>query len=234
MVEFDPDSQWLALATTIAAKYLEAGGRVEYVANTRPPEAVKENLANLGVDLSAAFKEKRLVINNWYTATLTGGRIDTGPGKGSLFDRIEGGGRISSLKVADLSVEWLKWKKEGFRPEDVVETWPPGALTIGESSSQVLRFNDENAYVEFRLGRGNPNFRRGMRIGLVGLTRGVHSESFYRRIEEDSDGIIDLRVIERGDEAKNFLRVRSLNGQLHDARWHEIQVKANGEAVLVG
>jgi hypothetical protein len=33
---------------------------------------------------------------------------------------------------------------------------------------------------------------------------------------------------------KNLLKLRSLKGQPHDNRWHEIQVKPNGEAILVG
>ena len=31
LVEFDPESQWLAVATSIAASYLRAGGRVGYM-----------------------------------------------------------------------------------------------------------------------------------------------------------------------------------------------------------
>ena len=50
-VEFDPDSQWLALTATIAAKYLQIGQRVTYVTSTRPPESVKDHLANLGVNV---------------------------------------------------------------------------------------------------------------------------------------------------------------------------------------
>jgi len=38
--------------------------------------------------------------------------------------------------------------------------------------------------------------------------------------------------MERDDEVKNLLRIRSLKGQPHDTRWHEIEIKPNGEAVL--
>jgi len=78
-VEFDPDSQWLAVTTTMAAKYLQLGQRITYVSCTRPPEAVKDSLANLGVDVAAAIREHRLVVDDWYTATLTGGRIEAEP-----------------------------------------------------------------------------------------------------------------------------------------------------------
>jgi len=96
----------------------------------------------------------------------------------------------------------------------------------------MLRFNEENAYVEFLRTRGLPNERRAGRIHLSGLVLGVHSESFYKRMENACDGVIEIRVMERGDEAKNLLRVRSLKGQRHDSRWHEIEIKPNGEAIL--
>lgn len=231
-VEFDPDSQWLAVATTIAAKYLQAGGRVAYIAASRPPEAVKENLSALGVDVPAAIIARHLNIDDWYTATLTGGRIDAGPGKASLYEPIEGGSRLRSLKVGDLSIEWLRASKQGWSADDVIESWPPGALSISESASLIMRFNDENAVLDYVISRGYPNERRAKRIYLAGVARGVHSESFYKRHEEDCDGIIDLRVMERDDEVKTLLRVRSLKGQPHDARWHDIRINPNGEAVL--
>ena len=56
---------------------------------------------------------------------------------------------------------------------------------------------------------------------------------FTSELESDVDGVIDLRVMERDEEAKNLLRIRSLKGQPHDARWHEIQIKRNGEATLI-
>ena len=55
LVEFDPESQWLAVAATITAGYLRAEGRVSYSALLRSPETVRENLAALGVDTSMAL-----------------------------------------------------------------------------------------------------------------------------------------------------------------------------------
>ncbi len=230
IVEFDPESQWLAVAATIAAGYLRTGGRVAYVTNLRSPETVKENLLALGVDVSAATSEGRFNLDDWYSATLSGGRLEGGGP--SMFEPIEGGLRVRSLKVADLSVKWLKDMKQGFEPSDVIETWPPGALGVSESMSEDLRFNEEKPYLEFVITRGLPNNRRGKRINLHGVVRDVHTESFYKRLEGAVDGVIDLRVMERDEEAKNLLRVRSLKGQPHDARWHEIEIKPNGEAIL--
>jgi len=230
LVEFDPESQWLAVAATIAAGYLRAGERVGYVAHVRPPETVRENLLALGVDVPAATREGRFALDDFYSATLTGGRLGGG---GPAIERIEGGTRARSLKVADLSVQMLKDMKQGSESGVLFENWPPGALDIIESMSQMLRFNEEKPYLEWKISRDHPNIRRAKRVLLSGVVRAVHTESFYKQLESDADGVIDLRVMERDEEAKNLLRIRSLKGQPHDARWHEIQIKRNGEATLV-
>lgn len=232
VVEYDPESQWLAVATTIAAHFLLANGRVAYVAMVRSPEDVKYQLEALGVDVAAAQKDNRLLVDDWFSATLTGGRLESAGVQSDFFEPIEGGQRARSLKVADLSIAWLKDAKQGFQPYDVVETWPPGALGIGDSYSEGLRFNEENAFVEWMRTRVLPNERRAKRIHLAGFVLGIHSESIYKRMENACDGVIDIRVMERDEEAKNLLRVRSLKGQPHDSRWHEIEIKPNGEAVL--
>ena len=231
LVEFDPESQWLAVATTMTAGYLREGGRVSYLAQVRSQEAVRENLFALGVDISAASREGRFTLDDYYSATLTGGRLDGGGP--SIFERIDGGVRLRSLKVADLSVELLKDMRQGPESGGLWENWPPGALTVVESMSQMLRFNEEKPFLEWLISREHQGARRAKRIYFEGLVRDIHTESFYKRLESDVDGVIDLRVMERNEEVKNLLRIRSLKGQPHDARWHEIQIKRNGEAALV-
>ena len=231
LVELDPESQWLAVATTITANYLRAGGRVSYTASLRFPETVREKLVALGVDVSAAISEGRFAVDDFYSATFTGGRLE-GAGA-SVYEPVEGGHRARSLKVADLSVEFLKDMQQGPEAGGVYENWPPGAFTIVESWSQMLRFNEEKPYLEWMISRDNPNLRRAKRIAFEGVVRDIHTESFYKRLESDFDGVIDLRVRERDEEWRNFLCIRSLKGQPHDARWHEIQIKRNGEAALV-
>jgi len=233
VVEFDPQSQWSAVAATIAARFLEAGGLVSYPTNARPVGEVERSLQALGVNVQAVEAAGRLIIDDWYSATLTGGRLESARGSSGLIEPIQGGVRMRSLKVADLSVLWLKGQKEGWDSSDIAETWPSGALNVTESWSELLRFNEENPVLEWLQSRIFPNERKAKRVVLGGLVRGIHSESFYKRIEGASDGAIDLRVMERGDEIKNLLRVTSLKGQPHDTRWHEIQIRPNGEAVLV-
>ena len=234
VVEFDPNSQWLAVATTIAARYLQQMGRVGFVTFTRPPEDVKRDLTTLGVDVAMVGKENRLTVDDWYSATLTGGRLESAGGQGGMVEPIQGGLRARTLKVSDLSVGYLKSQKEGWQPFDIAETWAPGAVIISDCVSEMLRFNEENAVMELFLTRVNPNERKAKRIFLAGLVRGVHTESFYKRFESSADGVIEIRVMEREGEVKNQLRMTSLRGEPHDTHWHDIELKPNGEVRLAG
>jgi KaiC/GvpD/RAD55 family RecA-like ATPase len=229
-VEFDPESQWFAVATTIAAKTLLQNRYVSYLAMARPLDNVLQELSALGVNVAAAFKSALLEVIDWYSATLTGGRLGTGAGQEEVFEQIEEGvSRIRSLKVADLSLHWLKQMKSG--PE-IYEKARTGEFGFVESCSSQLRFNEEKPYVEWMESRVNPEERRLKNITFQGFVRGVHSEWVYRRMEADWDGVIDVRVMDEGGEAKSFLRMRSLKGLPYDGRWHEIEIKPNGEAVL--
>ena len=70
------------------------------------------------------------------------------------------------------------------------------------------------------------------RVNLHGFGRGLHSDWFYRRLENAADGLVEVRVMERDDKLGTFLRVSSLKGQQHDAGWHRVEVKPNGEALV--
>ena len=224
LVEFDPESQWFSIATTIVARLLQANGHAGYVAQSRPLEQVKHDLELLGVDVSVAQKEGRLTIDDQYSATLMGGRLESSGSQAGVFEEIPGGVRYHSLKVADLSVHWLKESKAPVAERS-------GDFAVVESISEMLRFNEEKTFAEWMVSRVNPEERRAKRVTLQAFVRGVHSEWFYKRMEAASDGVIDIRVMEREGEAKNFLRIRSLRGESHDARWHEISIKS-GEANL--
>ena len=233
LVEFDPESQWLAVASTVAARFSETNHHVGYLAMSRTPEDVRNSLSDLGVDVSRAEKAGMLAIEDWYTASLTGGRVDSSLKGTRIFESTATGLRALSLKVADLSVEWLKSSKAGPHPVyDIVDFWPPGSLIIVESFSVILRFNEERAFVEWIESRVNPGERKRKSITMQGFVRGIHTDQLYKLMENASDGVIDIKVVERGEETRNLLRVRGLKGQPHDTRWHEITIKSNGEVTL--
>ncbi len=233
VVEFDPDSQWPAVAASMTAKTLMNNGIIRYAALARPVDDAERDLSSLGIDVPKAFKEGRLRIDDFYTATLTGGRLPSG----SPIEPYEYGLR-RSLSVADFSIMQSKVDKELSAgrpaPHGPKEFNPiqPGWLLVADSFSVLLRFNEEKPLLEWLETREHRGMRRDKRINLEAFVRGLHSEAFYKRVEAASDGVIDIRVLEQDGVPKNLLRLRTLKGQPHDNHWHEIEIKSSGEAVL--
>ena len=232
MVEYDPESQWLSFAATLTARYVMGSFKACYAASVRSREDVRSVLSGLGLDVSKAEDDGLLRVDDWYSASLS---LERGASKSRFYEVIGEGAdsyvKVSSLKVSDLSVEWLRLLKDGH--PYIVENWPPGHVIVLESVSPMLRFNEEKTFLDWIESRVNPYERSKNRIELQGVIRGVHSESFYKRMEGASDGVIEVKLMERGEEVKNMLRVRSMKGQPHDSRWHEITIKRNGEATIV-
>jgi KaiC/GvpD/RAD55 family RecA-like ATPase len=108
-----------------------------------------------------------------------------------------------------------------------------GVLAFTDSFSPLLRFNEEKVFLEWMETRDLQLNRNLGRIIITGMSRGIHSEPFYRSLEGMFDGVVEVRTLERDDEIKNMLRIRSLKGQPHDSRWHGISVDSKGEASLV-
>jgi KaiC/GvpD/RAD55 family RecA-like ATPase len=206
---------------------------VAYIAESRPVEDVQNALAQLNVDAESLVTEGRLFFYDYYTAGLAGGRLESAGRGDDVFELIQGGLRARSLLLADLSIRWLKDAKYGPAQYDVVESWPPGSLVIAESASQMLRFNKENEFIEYAISRANPNERKAKRINVTGFVSGIHSQSFYKHVEAACDGVIELRIDQRSEQVKNLLRLTSLKNQPHDTRWHEVEIKPNGEANIV-
>jgi KaiC/GvpD/RAD55 family RecA-like ATPase len=232
LVEYDPESQWPSLATTLTARYVMSGFNACYCVCVRSREDARSDLSRLGLNVDKSEQDGLLRVDDWYSASLS---LERGPGGARFYEVIGEGAnsyvRVSSMKVSDLSVEWLKLMKEGH--PYIVENWPPGHIIVIESVSPMLRFNEEKTFLDWLEARLNPYERSKKRIELQGIVRGAHSEPFYKRMESASDGVIEIRVMERGEEVKNLLRVRSMKGQPHDSRWHEIQIKPNGEATVL-
>lgn len=227
LMEFDPEAKWFALARTIIASWVQSGSRALYAATTCRREDVIDAFTRLGVSVHESEEAGLLRIDDYYSATLSLDQTVTGTRV--VDDKYV---RVGSLKIADLSVDWLKQIK-GARLLSKWTSDQTGVLTVAESFSPFLRFNEEKPFLEWMESRNLP-LNRGMgRINIVGMLRRLHSESFYTRLENAFDGILEIRVMEREDEVKNLVRVRSLKEQPHDSRWHEVKVNSNAAATLV-
>jgi KaiC/GvpD/RAD55 family RecA-like ATPase len=210
LVVFDPSSQWYNATITIAAGCLKQGGKVSYNTYTEPPEAVRVKLSRLGVDAAQLEIEEKLVINDWYTAT--------------LGEKPKEKHSYPSLKASDLSLK--------FSQDELRRPPRPEWLNISDNTSTVARFNDEKSWVEYVLTRAIRMGRIRGHTMIRGLMEGVHSGWVYKQLESAHDGIIDFKLDGTRDPPKNQMRIRTMRNVPFDGSWHQLRIDENFQVTL--
>ena len=210
LVEFTGASQWYNAALTIAARWLDQGGKVSYNALAQSPDAIRFSLTRLGVKAEECEKEDRLRIWDYYTASL---------GKKSNEKYA-----YDSLKVADLSLRIAK--------EDMHEPAQPEWLRVIDNASTWYRFNDEKSMLEVDLTRHIPSFKVRKSTAVRAIMKNVQSSWVYEQLEGAHDGIIDFKLDETTDPAQNLLRIRTMRNVGFDGRWHRLKIDENFEVSL--
>ena len=210
MVEFDPSSQWYAASMTIAGGWLKTGGTVTYSVNGPPPDSVRAQLRRLGFDVEVLERDERLVIFDGYTITL-----------GRVSDEKYA---AKSLKATDLAITYSR---------EVMRAGPvPELLTIVDTVSNLARFNDDRAWVEFLLTRGIPSAALTKSTTIAGIIRGLHPDFVYKQLEAAVDGVIDVILDDASDPPRNLIRVRSMRNLQFDGRWRELAYGKNFDITL--
>ena len=210
LVEFNPASQWLNASVTVAAGWLRTGGGVSYVAFSRPPDDVRSQLRELGLDIEELERTDRLWITDAYSASM-------GQKSKERF-------AVESLKAADLSI-WIG-------REAMADSPAPEFLTIADNISVLDRFNAERNWVEMYLTRPIPMSKVRQITTLNGIIEGIHSDWTYKQLEAAVDGIIDFKLDESGEETRSMMRIRNIQNASCDRRWHQLKIKENFEVTL--
>jgi len=210
LVEFDPASQWHNASVTIAAGWLRTGGKVSYLTFSRPPDEIRSQLRQLGLDTLELERIDRLWITDMYSASV-------GQKSKERF-------AVESLKVADLSI-WVA-------REAVVDSPAPEFLIIDDNISVVERFNAERNWVEFLLTRPLPMTKLRKLTNLHGIIEGIHSNWAYKQLEAAVDGIMDFKVQDIGGERRDVIGIRMMRNVSFDRGWHTLKTSDNLEVTL--
>lgn len=219
LVEYDPTSVWYQASLNIAAEWLREGGLVSYHVATQPPENIRSQLAQLGVDVKQLETVDRFRVFDWYTATL--GRKSN--------ERLA----FYSLKAADLSVLFAKYLMATEAGVDQQPPTPtPDWLRILDDASCLGRFNEEKSWVELARTRMIPIASLWKSTGIFAIMRGIHSEWAYKSLEAANDGVIEVKQDETTGEARNLIRIRSMRNVGFDSRWHQLKVGENFEVTV--
>src|SRR5271157_752644 len=95
LVEYDPTSTWDQASLCMTAEWLRTGGVVSYHVSAQPPQNIRSQLTQMGLDVEKLEANEKLRVFDWYTATL--GRKSN--------ERYA----FYSLRAADLSVLFAKY-----------------------------------------------------------------------------------------------------------------------------
>lgn len=126
----------------------------------------------MGVDANAKEEAGTLRVDDWYSATLTP-EHSTSEDE-AIDDKYH---KYSSVKIPDLSLGF----SQSLKGRQLLSKWSSeqtGVLSIAESFSMLLRFNEEKTFLEWFENRNIPLQRKLNRINLWGFGRGLHSEQF--------------------------------------------------------
>jgi KaiC/GvpD/RAD55 family RecA-like ATPase len=198
---------------------LKEGGVASYHVATQSPENIRSQLALLGLNVEQLETNDKLRVFDWYTATL--GRKSKE--KYAFY----------SLKAADLSVLFSKYlMASGSDVDSIPPTPSPEWLRILDDFSCLARFNEEKNWVEFVRTRIVPISSLWKSTGIGGLMKGVHSEWAYKSLEASCDGVVDFKLDDTGEEARNLIRIRSMRNVGFDSHWHPLKVADNSEVTL--
>ena len=219
LVEYDPTSAWYQVSISVAAEWLRRGGTVTYGVTSQPPDKIRSQLKQLGVDVVHLEANDKLRVFDWYTATL--GRKSNE--KYAFY----------SLKAADLSVLHSKYMMASEDAVELVRPSPsPEWLRILDDLSCLARFNEEKSWVEFVRTRLIPISSLWTSTGISGIIKGVHSEWAYKNLEAAVDGVIDIRLDETSEEARSMMRIRSMRNGGFDSHWYPLRIAETSEVLL--
>jgi KaiC/GvpD/RAD55 family RecA-like ATPase len=208
LVEFDSDTLWREVSMTIAADALRRGTKVLYHTFHRSADDVRAAFVKLGLEVKRLENEKVLMLNDAYTRMI--------------------GLESRSMKLGgfDSFVESAQRIKAGI-PEHEKRY-----LHVDEDTSVLLRYNQEKALVDFWNTEMIPSWRAHEDVVLNSLVTGVASDSFYRLMESNVDGIIEFKTKDTGDSIEQRVRARLMRGSSYDTNWHRLRLLDNGEVTI--
>lgn len=201
IIEYDPDSSYYQILESTVHDLLRAGQVVSFFDYTRFPDQVREDLRALGSDIDELEARGMFHLYDGYSATLG---IKS---KEKLA--------LESLKVADISLYFLKMTKD----ENPIRN----DVGFSDSGTVGLRYNDERAFLDWYATRVIPRVKLHDRISFSAFVTGVHSEAFYKSIEDMCDGVVDVRFDDSAGLPRTKLRVRAFKVGRFNGSWRHVK-----------
>jgi class 3 adenylate cyclase len=218
MVEFEPGSCWYDTAFTMVAEAVGNGIKTDLHLFRRKPQEAKDSLIRLGVNVDQLMGGDLLRIIDSYTVQTGVGTAEKPKGSDAF--------KTSSVKLSDWSAAAKQQLTQGISEAE------KRRLHIDDNLTVMTRYNGEDEVIDYWRTSIIPLYRARESVLINAVSTGVASDSFYRKFESLSDGIIDCRTREEAGEIEQYIRVRTMSGRSHDSRWQHATVSENGRVRL--
>jgi KaiC/GvpD/RAD55 family RecA-like ATPase len=219
LVEFDAKSLWYEISLTIAADAVRNGIVTDYHVFQRNPTDALNALAKRGIDVEGLQREGKLRVIDSYTVQL--GLQPQNIPTDRLVSTL-----TQSVKLADWRLPVGQEIKSGAAEAE------KRRLHIDDNTSILLQYNDEKQFIEMWRTRSIPIVKTRELAALYSLVTGVYSDQLCRQWEMMSDGVIEVKALEKEGNIEHMVRVASMRGQRCDSRWRRIQLLDNGQVTL--
>ncbi len=96
------------------------------------------------------------------------------------------------------------------------------AFLMFDSLSALPAYNTEELctrFVKSHLAR----MKKHGNVGVYNVEQGIHKESFYNEIRASFDTVIEMKLLEAGDDITRMIRVYSHRG-IHSSRWFKFLI----------
>lgn len=201
LIEYDADSMYYQILESVVHGLVSAGYLVSFFDYTRFPDEIRRDLRAMGSAIEALEASGNFHLYDGYSTTL-------GLKSKEPF-------RFDSLKVSDLSLEFLKMTKD----EKAIKR----DIGFSDNGSVVLRYNEEKAFVAWYATRVIPRIKIHERISFSAFVSGIHSSYFYKSMEDLVDGVIDIGLETAASETYTKIRMRSFKKGRFESSWRRVR-----------
>ena len=182
---------------SLANSFLQNNLGCLYVAVDRAPLDIRNDMLRLGTDAWEIEKEKKLAFVDGY---------------GWLAGKSEE--KFHSENLANLS-EFLFLIKSAA---DSLHKQVNGILMILDSISPLPLYNPELDVIKF-LQSLSARIKIQNDLAIFVAQSGVHTKEFYNSIAFLTDGVFDLKVIQKKGKQDRLFRIRNLRFMAHSVKW---------------
>ncbi|MFQ6134516.1 MAG: RAD55 family ATPase [Nitrososphaerales archaeon] len=193
-------------ASNVFGEQLRRGVKCLYVALERPIESFLDQLQTLGYSVD----KSQIVFVDAYSWRIGGG-------SGAKYYLRN----LSNLN--ELSVKILMALNDVGRE----------GFYLIDSLSNLATYNTEKEILHF-FGVNSARLKSNLSTGIWIVEEGTHAPSFYNMLNHLADGVLEMKLVDSGNDLYRRIRAHTLRGMSNSMRWLDIDISSIGRITLRG